>query len=57
MGDLIDGIRYMTRYQQRAEIKAMAGRGRKVVWMHPAFADRCVFAKNDQELVCVSLSK
>jgi valyl-tRNA synthetase len=36
---------------------AMAGRGRKVVWMHPAFADRCVFAKNDKELVCVSLAK
>jgi hypothetical protein len=32
-------------------------RGRKVVWMHPAFADRCVFAKNDEELVCVSLAK
>ena len=32
-------------------------RGRKVVWMHPAFADRCVFAKNDKELVCVSLAK
>jgi outer membrane protein assembly factor BamB len=31
--------------------------GRKVVWMHPAFADRCVFARNDNEIVCVSLAK
>lgn len=31
--------------------------GRKVLWMHPAFADKCVFARNDQEIVCVSLAK
>jgi outer membrane protein assembly factor BamB len=35
----------------------MAGRGRLVVWMHPAFADTCVFARNDKELICVSLAK
>ena len=29
---------------------------RQVVWSHPAFADRCVFARNDQEIVCVDLS-
>lgn len=33
-----------------------AARGRKVVWSHPAFAHRCVFARNEKELVCVSLS-
>jgi hypothetical protein len=27
-----------------------------VVWSHPAFAGRCVFARNDKELVCVSLA-
>jgi outer membrane protein assembly factor BamB len=32
-------------------------RGRKVVWMHPAFADKCVFARNDRELVCVEVGK
>ncbi|HEV8000821.1 MAG TPA: PQQ-binding-like beta-propeller repeat protein [Planctomycetaceae bacterium] len=32
-------------------------RGRNVVWSHPAFADRCVFARNDKEMVCVSLAK
>ena len=34
-----------------------AARGRDVVWSHPAFARRCVFARNDQEMVCVSLAK
>jgi len=31
--------------------------GRPVVWSHPAFANKCVFARNDKELVCVSLAK
>jgi hypothetical protein len=26
-----------------------------VHWSHPAFANRCVFARNDQELICVDL--
>ncbi len=30
--------------------------GRKVVWSHPAFAMKCMFARNDNELVCVSLA-
>ncbi len=30
--------------------------GRNVVWSHPAFANRCVYARNDKELVCVSLA-
>lgn len=30
--------------------------GRKVAWSHPAFAQRSVFARNDKELVCVSLA-
>ena len=30
--------------------------GRDVWWSHPAFANKCVFARNDQELVCVSLA-
>jgi outer membrane protein assembly factor BamB len=30
---------------------------RMVVWSHPAFAGRCMFARNDRELVCVSLAK
>ena len=30
---------------------------RDVVWSHPAFADKCVFARNDKEIVCYSLAK
>ncbi len=30
---------------------------RAVVWSHPAFANQCVFARNDEEIVCVSLKK
>lgn len=31
--------------------------GRSVVWSHPAFANRCAYVRNDQELVCVSLAR
>jgi outer membrane protein assembly factor BamB len=31
--------------------------GRPVVWSHPAFANKCMVARNDQEVVCVSLAK
>ena len=29
---------------------------RLVIWSHPAFADRCVFARSDEAIVCVSLA-
>ena len=31
--------------------------GRAVVWSHPAFANRCVYARNDREIICVSLAQ
>jgi hypothetical protein len=31
-------------------------RGRKVVWSAPAYANHCIFARNDKELVCASLA-
>ena len=31
-------------------------RGRDIVWSHPAFAHRSVFARNDKEIVCVLLA-
>jgi hypothetical protein len=34
-----------------------AARGRKVVWSHPAFANKCVYLRNDREMVCVSLAE
>jgi len=30
--------------------------GRSVWWSHPAFANRSVYARNDKELICVSLA-
>ena len=30
--------------------------GRDVVWSYPAFANKCVYARNDKEIVCVSLA-
>jgi outer membrane protein assembly factor BamB len=31
--------------------------GRTVVWSHPAFADKCIFVRNDKEIICASLAK
>jgi outer membrane protein assembly factor BamB len=30
---------------------------RAVVWSHPAFANRCVFMRNDREVICASLAE
>jgi outer membrane protein assembly factor BamB len=32
------------------------GGRRKVVWSHPAFANKAMYARNDKEIVCVSLA-
>lgn len=32
-------------------------RGRDVVWSHPAFALRCMFARNDEEIISVALAQ
>ena len=31
--------------------------GRQVVWSHPAFANKCIIARNDKEIVCYSLAQ
>jgi hypothetical protein len=31
--------------------------GRLVVWSHPAFANRRVYARNDKEIICVDLAQ
>jgi len=31
--------------------------GRFVVWSHPAFANKSIYARNDHEIVCVSLAE
>jgi outer membrane protein assembly factor BamB len=61
LGDLILAELSPKGYKEidRAHIlePAEAARGRDVVWSHPAFARRCVFARNEKEMVCVSLAK
>jgi outer membrane protein assembly factor BamB len=32
-------------------------RGRMVLWSPPAFANRCLYARNDKEIICVSLAE
>ncbi len=31
--------------------------GRPVIWSHPAFANKCMYARNDKEILCVLLAK
>ena len=38
------------------DMASAGGGGRKVVWSHPAFANRCVYARNAHEIVCISLA-
>ncbi|MHC4638257.1 MAG: hypothetical protein ACYTBV_12280, partial [Planctomycetota bacterium] len=30
--------------------------GRKMVWSHPAFANKRIYARNDKEIICVSMA-
>jgi outer membrane protein assembly factor BamB len=59
-GDLIIAKLSPKRYDElgRAHLLDPVNRdpGRPVVWSHPAFANKCIYARNDQEIVCVSLA-
>jgi len=62
-GDLIiarltpKGYDEVSRANLLAPTNTMAGPpGRLVLWSHPAFAHRSIYARNDQEIVCVSLA-
>jgi outer membrane protein assembly factor BamB len=35
---------------------SLRGRNHPIAWSHPAYAHKCLFARNDRELVCVSLA-
>jgi outer membrane protein assembly factor BamB len=60
-GDLILARLTPTSYEELGRMHLLAPTnecfGREVVWSHPAFANRCVFVRNDRELVCVSLAE
>lgn len=63
LGDLILARLTPERYDEISRVNileptntmAKQPKGRRVIWSHPAFANRCVFARNDREIVCVSL--
>ena len=60
MGDLIIARLRPSGYEEISRWHMLeptgVGFGRAVVWSHPAFANRCIYARNDRELICVSLS-
>jgi outer membrane protein assembly factor BamB len=59
-GDLVIARLTTEKYEELSRAKILeptsTAFGRSVWWSHPAFADRCLFARNDKELVCVSLA-
>ena len=59
LGDLIEAKLMPDGYEEVGRFHVLEPTseafGRKVVWSHPAFANRCVYARNDREIVCVSL--
>jgi outer membrane protein assembly factor BamB len=58
-GDLVIAKLSPEGYQELGRMHVLEPTGswanRSVVWSHPAFADGCMFARNDKELVCLSL--
>jgi len=60
-GDLVIARLSPEKYDEVSRTKLLdpvgVGLGRSVVWSHPAYADQCVFARNDQEIVCALLAK
>jgi len=60
-GDLVIARLSAEKYDEVSRTKLLepvgTGLGRAIVWSHPAYAMKCVFARNDQEIICVSLAK
>jgi len=64
LGDLIIAKMTPTGYDEISRVNILTPTntmappaGRRVIWMHPAFANRSVYARNDREIVCVSMAK
>jgi outer membrane protein assembly factor BamB len=61
LGDLIICSLTPQKYAEISRMKLLEPTnvmaGRSVVWMFPAFANKNVYARNDKEIVCVSLAK
>jgi outer membrane protein assembly factor BamB len=59
-GDLVIAKLTPEKYEEVSRAKLLETTneafGRPVVWSHPAFANKCVYARNDKEIVCYSLA-
>jgi len=51
-----EGYREISRAKLIEPTRGQLSRGNGVCWAHPAYADRCVFARNDNEVVCAGLA-
>ncbi len=60
LGDLIIAKLTVDGYQEidRCHLLEPTGKagGRKMVWSHPAFANKRIYTRNDREIICVSLA-
>jgi len=60
-GDLIIALLSLLGYEEVGRVHLLeptnSAAGRDVVWSHPAFANRCIYARNDKEIICVSLAE
>lgn len=60
LGDLVIAKLSRSGYEEQGRFHVLEPTneafGRPVVWSYPAYANRCMFARNDKELVCVDLS-
>ena len=61
MGELILGSLSCKGYKEISRARLLEPtypyNGRKFAWPPPAYADRCIFARSDKELVCASLAE
>lgn len=59
-GDLVIARLTPEKYDELSRTRLLepvgVGLGRAIVWSHPAYANRCIYARNDKEIVCASLA-
>lgn len=60
-GDLICGKLSPKGYEEKSRTKLLkptnSAFNRDVLWCHPAFAEKCIFWRNDKEIICASLAQ
>jgi len=56
LGKRPDGFHEISRAKLIDPTQAQLDQRGGVTWSHPAFANKCIFARNDKELLCADLS-